>query len=183
MQTWLHGATCSFMHAFLCEMLKIYCAPKFRRVETAHACRWPATKKAIEDSLGWRIDDLVEWIDEVPVASGSIGQVHRAQLSEKAANLCGMPLGTIVAIKVKHPGVSKSIQRDFSIMMWIAQQVEWIPTFKKLHLSESLAQFAAPLREQVRDSVLTADAVPHARCLRETLAGTTGTVLVANRVD
>jgi aarF domain-containing kinase len=113
-------------------------------------CRWPSTKKAIEESLGWRIEELVDWIDEVPIASGSIGQVHKARLSQQAANLCGMPIDTIVAIKVKHPGVSKSIQRDFSIMMWIVQQVEWIPTFKKLHLSESLAQFAAPLREQVR---------------------------------
>ena len=101
----------------------------------------------------------MDWIDEVPIASGSIGQVHRAQLSEQAANLCGMPIGTVVAIKVKHPGVSKSIQRDFSIMMWIAQQVEWIPAFKKLHVSESLAQFAAPLREQVCLSMFVAVAI------------------------
>lgn len=92
-------------------------------------------------------------MDEKPIASGSIGQIHRGGLSEKAANLCGMPAGTVVAVKVKHPGVSKSIQRDFSIMMWFAQQVEWFPAFKRLHISESLAQFAAPLREQVCTSL------------------------------
>jgi aarF domain-containing kinase len=112
-------------------------------------CRWQATKQAIEDSLGWQLAALVDWIEEEPIASGSIGQVHRAGLSQEAANACGMPAGTVVAIKVKHPGVSRSIQRDFSIMMWLASQVEWIPAFKKLHISESLSQFAAPLREQV----------------------------------
>jgi aarF domain-containing kinase len=56
----------------------------------------------------------------------------------------------VVVIKVKHPGVSESIQRDFGIMMWVASQLEWLAVFRKLHLKESLQQFAVPLREQVR---------------------------------
>lgn len=35
-----------------------------------------------------------------PVASGSIGQIHRAKLSERGALHTGVPAGTEVAVKV-----------------------------------------------------------------------------------
>lgn len=113
------------------------------------ACRWNHTKATIETSFGMPLEMLVDWIDHEPIASGSIGQVHKAELSARGGSICGMPSGTVVAIKVKHPGVSQSIQRDFSIMMWLAHQLEWVPALRKLRLAESLSQFAAPLREQV----------------------------------
>lgn len=95
------------------------------------------------------VDRLCEWIEQEPLASGSIGQVHRAALTQHGADVCGSTAGTVVVIKVKHPGVSESIQRDFGIMMWVASQLEWLAVFRKLHLKESLQQFAVPLREQV----------------------------------
>jgi aarF domain-containing kinase len=95
------------------------------------------------------LDYLFEWIDHKPIASGSIGQVHRAALTQRGADICGVPFGKVVALKVKHPRVSQSIQRDFGIMMWAASQLEWVPALRKMQLRESLQQFAAPLREQV----------------------------------
>lgn len=96
------------------------------------------------------MDELLDWIEEDAIASGSIGQIHRGCLSKRGAEICGMQQGKVVAIKVKHPNVSLSIQRDFALMMWVANKLEFFPAMRKLRLEESLKQFAAPLREQVR---------------------------------
>lgn len=58
--------------------------------------------------------------------------------------------GTLVAVKVRHPGVSEAIERDFALMMWVAALAGRLPALQGLRLEESLKQFAAPLREQVR---------------------------------
>ena len=56
---------------------------------------------------GWR-SQLVDF-EEVPVASASIGQVHRATLED----------GRRVAIKVQYPGVAESIRSD----LWSMKQL------------------------------------------------------------
>jgi len=56
----------------------------------------------IIDELGRHPDDLfAEW-DSVPIASASIGQVHRAVTRD----------GRAVAVKVQYPGVSEAIESD-----------------------------------------------------------------------
>ena len=57
--------------------------------------------------------------------------------------------GTEVAVKVRHPGVVRSIQRDFALMLQAAKLATVIPAVSKLRPEETLAQFAAPLQEQV----------------------------------
>lgn len=57
--------------------------------------------------------------------------------------------GTLVAVKVRHPGVSEAIERDFALMMKAAALAGQLPALAGLRLEESLKQFAAPLREQV----------------------------------
>lgn len=56
----------------------------------------------------------------------------------------------MVAVKVRHPGVGQAIQRDFALMLRVARLLSLLPATRHLRLEESLAQFAAPLREQVR---------------------------------
>jgi ubiquinone biosynthesis protein len=53
-------------------------------------------------------------IEETPVASASIGQVHRAYLTD----------GTPVAIKVQRPGIGEIIETDLSILLSMAQRME-----------------------------------------------------------
>lgn len=64
------------------------------------------------------------------------------------------PAGTLVAVKVRHPGVSEAIERDFALMMAVASLAGRLPALEGLRLEESLKQFAAPLREQVRRCAL-----------------------------
>lgn len=81
--------------------------------------------------------------------AGQSGKIHKGLLSDTGARLTGMPQGTVVAVKVRHPGVSESIERDFALMMAAARVAAHLPALSALRLEESLKQFAAPLREQV----------------------------------
>ena len=60
----------------------------------------------------------------------------------------GHHAGIVVAVKVRHPGVSQAIQRDFALMMRMARIASIFPFIRELRLEDTLAQFAAPLREQ-----------------------------------
>lgn len=61
-----------------------------------------AIRAVIEEDLGAPIAELfAEW-DDLPVASASIGQVHRAVLVG----------GREVAVKVQHPGISGAVESD-----------------------------------------------------------------------
>lgn len=62
-----------------------------------HACasqapshRFRHTERAIFESFGMHFSELFDWMERTPVASGSIGQIHRARLSAKGAALTGV---------------------------------------------------------------------------------------------
>ena len=55
----------------------------------------------VEAELGAPIDRLFDEWDDVPIASASIGQVHRARRGELE-----------VAVKVQHPGITRAIESD-----------------------------------------------------------------------
>jgi len=59
--------------------------------------------KVLRDELGPAAGTLIASIDPRPIASASIGQVHRGTL----------PDGTEVAIKVQYPGIARAIESDF----------------------------------------------------------------------
>ena len=60
-----------------------------------------------------------------------------------------MVTGSEVAVKVRHPSVVQAIQRDFVLMLRLAQLASLLPAVRQLRLHKTLAQFAAPLQEQV----------------------------------
>ncbi len=63
-----------------------------------------AIRALVESELGGPIDKLfATWSDD-PIASASIGQVHRATLAD----------GTVVAVKVQHPGIRQAVESDLS---------------------------------------------------------------------
>jgi len=62
-----------------------------------------AIASVLRKELGRKADELLATLDPIPVSVASIGQVHRARL----------PDGTLVAVKVQHPGIEKAIRSDF----------------------------------------------------------------------
>ncbi|HEY2735740.1 MAG TPA: AarF/ABC1/UbiB kinase family protein, partial [Polyangiales bacterium] len=70
---------------------------------TAHS-PFDRVRARIESELAAPLAKLFAEFDEEPVASASIGQVHRAQLHD----------GREVAVKVQHPGIEAAMESDLS---------------------------------------------------------------------
>lgn len=63
----------------------------------------------IRAELGRRPDDIFDEWDERPIASASIGQVHRAITAD----------GRAVAVKIQYPGVAEAVASDLRNAGWI----------------------------------------------------------------
>ncbi len=71
-------------------------------------------RQIIEKSLGAPVTELFKSFDEAPLASASIAQVHAATLQN----------GKAVIIKVRRPGIEKTIRRDIALMQTLAKLIE-----------------------------------------------------------
>lgn len=106
------------------------------------------TKRTVEKAFGRKLTEIFERFEEIPIASGSIAQVHRASLRFRyPGKKTAKPVD--VAVKVRHPGVGESIRRDFVIINAVAKISNLIPTLKWLRLDESVQQFAVFMMAQV----------------------------------
>lgn len=70
-------------------------------------------RPVIEGALEVPLDDVFESIEEEAAAGASMAQVHFAVLKGS---------GDRVAIKVQRPGLGKTIDADFDILLWFAEQ-------------------------------------------------------------
>jgi ubiquinone biosynthesis protein len=66
-------------------------------------------KELIKKDLNKNIDDIFLEFNEVPIASASIAQVHKAVLKD----------GTEVAVKIKKPDAAKIIKEDLNVLYFI----------------------------------------------------------------
>lgn len=135
----------------LCEVLAELC-------DQAPSHAFKETRAIVERNLGGRIEDIFESFDPAPLASGSVAQVHRAQLR--------MADGTLrtVAVKVRHPNVAVRIQQDFQILKPLARASKSIPSLRPFNLDESVKQFSSSM---VAQADLRVEAVHLARARSE----------------
>ena len=68
----------------------------------------------IHRELGYPVEELFEFIDETPLATASIAQVHRGKLKT----------GENIVCKVRRPGIETIIETDLDIMMGLAYLIE-----------------------------------------------------------
>jgi ubiquinone biosynthesis protein len=92
-------------------------------------------KKVVESSLGAPIESLYKHFDHEPLATASIGQVHRATLVT--------PDGEHqVVVKVQRPGVAETVARDVELLHILAAAAERaIPEAKFYSPVALVAQF------------------------------------------
>jgi ABC1 atypical kinase-like domain len=112
---------------------------------------WRHTQKMMESSLGLprgTLLDVFESFDPKPLASGSIAQVHRAVLKTQDAHV-----GTVVAVKVRHPNVARLIDMDFRLMKMAATFADCIPALSWLHVRDSVEQFSHTMAAQAHLNV------------------------------
>jgi ubiquinone biosynthesis protein len=74
-------------------------------------------KKVIETSLGRTLDEVFVSFEEKPLATASIGQVHRAVLATDDGE-------QQVVVKVQRPNVGDTVQRDLELLHIMAAAIE-----------------------------------------------------------
>ncbi len=99
--------------------------------------------------------------NEEPVAAASIAQVHFAEL----------PDGRAVAVKVRRPGIRKTIDADLSLLTLLAKLFDsYFPEYHRLKAPQVVDEFAATIRGELN---LRAEAA-HASRFAENLADVEG---------
>ena len=116
-----------------------------------------------KNETGKNIEDVFESFDEIPVASASIAQVHKAVLKD----------GTKVAVKIKKRNVDKSIKNDIDVLyfivgiikeavkelLYIDNAEDLFKEFSKSIISELDFMAEAGYTEKIRKSNLDKDTV------------------------
>jgi ubiquinone biosynthesis protein len=95
--------------------------------------------RVIEQALGSTIGEIFRQFDEIPIASASIGQVHRATL----------PSGERVAVKVQHADIRQRVWVDLDILTGLAQLAQHLPELEPYRPCATVAEFQRVLRREL----------------------------------
>lgn len=90
-------------------------------------------KAVIESSLGGSLEQLFVSVDPKPLATASIGQVHKAVISTPDGNVD-------VVLKVQRPHVDVTVQRDLELLHIIAAAVERAIPETRIYSPKGLVQ-------------------------------------------
>lgn len=97
-------------------------------------------QKVIEENLGKKISDVFVTIDQNAIGTASIGVVYKAELLN----------GEKVVVKVRRPGISKTIMTDFEILLFIVKNIEKVSgEIKFLGLSKMISDFFKSMQNEL----------------------------------
>jgi len=114
---------------------------------------WDAVREEIESELGGPVGELFLSVDERPLASASIAQVHRGRLAPAAEGEGPRE----VAIKVQRPGIQETVARDVDLLYWFARALERaVPESRRYSPVDLVAEFDRSIKAEL-DFVLEAD--------------------------
>lgn len=118
-------------------------------------------KRILESQFKTPLDELFESFDEEPLASASIGQVHRARLKDDGE----------VAVKIQRPGIKKIIEVDLEIMLHLATLMErHVEEIAVLNPVKMVEEFTRTLEKEID---YTIEATNMERFSRQFLSDTT----------
>jgi ubiquinone biosynthesis protein len=139
--------------------------------------------RILREETGCAVEELFDEFDPQPLASASIGQVHRARLKD----------GDEVAVKVQRPGIRKQVEVDLEILLHLAtlaeRHIEELAHHKPVKIVEEFARsiekemdytLEATSMERVARAFLSDASVYIPKVFREV---TTGRVLTTEFVD
>jgi ubiquinone biosynthesis protein len=97
-------------------------------------------RKIIEEELKAPISSVYASFDDLPVAAASIAQVHRAALID----------GGEVMVKVQRPHIERLIDRDISIMRWLAELIDArVPELAPYDVPGIVDEFAHTIKREL----------------------------------
>ncbi len=104
---------------------------------------WEAVREAIEGELGSPVTELYVRVDEKPIASASIAQVHRGVWRDDAGE-------HDVAIKVQRPGIQATVTRDIDLLYWLARALErTIPETRRYNPVDLVSEFDRSIQAEL----------------------------------
>jgi ubiquinone biosynthesis protein len=123
------------------DLLPAALIAELTRLQDAVAPLGPgAAERAIEASLGRPIAAMFESFDHQPLAVGSIAQVHAATLAT----------GATVAVKVRRPGIERTIEADLAVLADLARLAErYLPDATLYSLGALVDEFARTIRREL----------------------------------
>ena len=96
-------------------------------------------RATVEAELGQPIADLFDVFDDTPLASASIGQVHRARIKS----------GEEVVVKVRRAGIAKIVREDLDILSAMAQLAERVPELTPYRPVATMGELQRALRREL----------------------------------
>lgn len=96
-------------------------------------------RRILEIELGSPPDQVFQSFDDQPLASASIGQVHRARLKT----------GEQVVVKIQKAGIQRKVEVDLDILTGLAQMAERIPEFENYRPIAMAAEFRRVFRHEL----------------------------------
>jgi len=122
------------------DQIGVTLAEELQKLQTQVPADPPEVVRAtIESELGRPVDDIFAEFNEIPLASASIGQVHRAQLVS----------GEAVVLKVQHADIKTKVGVDLDILAGLAQLAELIPEFHNYRPGAIVAEFQRTMRQEL----------------------------------
>lgn len=122
------------------DLVGVALASELTHLQAEVAADPPEVARAtIEAELGQRLEELFAEFEPQPIASASIGQVHRARLHT----------GEQVAVKVQHRGIESKVRVDLEILAGLAQLAERIPEFRYYRPQATVAEFQRTLLREL----------------------------------
>ncbi|MCC7474780.1 MAG: AarF/ABC1/UbiB kinase family protein [Pirellulales bacterium] len=114
-------------------------AQELQRLQSNVACDEPhVVRETVECEFQAPLESFFAEFDLAPVASASIGQVHRARLRT----------GDVVAVKVQHAGIRRRMEVDLEILGGLAQLAEKLPELQPYRPVATVAEFRRVIRRE-----------------------------------
>lgn len=100
-----------------------------------------------EAELGVPLERAFAWVDPQPLAAASLGQAHRATLSETDAAIAGM---TDVVVKIQRPGIDQVVDVDLRALRRVAGWLSRVRLVSdRVDMPSLVEEFAATSLEEI----------------------------------
>ncbi len=122
------------------DLVGVTLAEELQKLQTEVPADPPeVARRILEIEFGASPDEVFDCFQDQPMASASIGQVHRARLKT----------GEDVVVKIQRAGIQRKVEVDLDILSGLAQMAERIPEFENYRPNALAAEFRRVFRHEL----------------------------------